>query len=337
LRALFAGAVAFWREPIRAEPLALFRILVGGTMLAMLFLSYLPRLGDDIGPDGLCPLEAVEPRLDRTHRFCLLRGPQNVPYAEEWFSAATVARWRDWGNTPHGALTLLAVWAVALVGLTLGAGTRLCALVAWALAVSFQARLFLLLNAGDRLYRHALFYLMIAPAGATWSVDSWLRWRLGWQPAGAALVPPWSVRLMQIHLAYLYLHTGLGKVWDGDWGEDWLSGEAIYWVLNDLAISRWSYLDVPVPMWLCKLASWGTLVFEIGFPLAVLFRRLRPWWLLAGVALHVGIFLTMEVGWFSQATLCWYALFLSPERCEALRAGPKWLYAKLRGWRRPAP
>jgi len=329
--ALARGVVRFWSEPIRAEPLALFRILVGGSMLVMLLLSHLPRLAGDIGPDGLCPLEPIEARLDRSQRFCLVRGPHNLPYAEEAFSARTVARWRDWGNTGAGAFTLLALWALALAGLTVGAGTRLCAVVAWALTVSFHLRLPWLINGGDRLYRHALFYLMIAPAGATWSVDAWLRCRLGLQLAGAVLIPPWSVRLIQIHLAYLYLHTGLGKVWDGEWTEDWLGGEALYWLLNDLAMSRWSYLDVPVPLWLCKVGSWGTLVFEIGFPVAVVLGWLRPWWLLAGVAFHVGIFLTTEVGWFSQATLCWYAVFLSAERCAALGAGPMRRYAKLRG------
>jgi hypothetical protein len=38
---------------------------------------------------------------------------------------------------------------------------------------------------------------------------------------------------------------------------------------------------------------------------------LRPWALLAGIALHLGILVHTEVGWFSPATVAWYALFLS--------------------------
>ena len=58
---------------------------------------------------------------------------------------------------------------------------------------------------------------------------------------------------------------------------DWLRGEAVYWVLNDAAVARWPYCRFPVPLRLCRLASWGSLFFEIGFPFFVLFRRLRRW------------------------------------------------------------
>lgn len=320
-RSVFLGLVHFWMTPIRAEPLALFRILVGGSAVVMALASYLPRLAGDVGPEGACPLGLLDSWLDRTHRFCLLRGPQNIPVVEGWFLPEARTAWRDWADSPSGAFTLFGIWTLSLVGLTSGFCTRLCAIAAWALTTSFQLRLSWTLNGGDAVYRNALFYLMFAPAGATWSVDAWLRRRWGWGAREEPVViPPWSVRLLQIHVCYVYLFTGLWKLWDGDWGEDWLNGEAVYWMLNDLAISRWSYLDVPIPMLFCRLGSWGTLIFELGFPVAVLFRRLRYWWLAVGLALHIGIFLTIDVGWFSQAILCWYALFLSGERCAALRA-----------------
>jgi hypothetical protein len=98
-------------------------------------------------------------------------------------------------------------------------------------------------------------------------------------------------------------------------------------VLNDLSLTRWPYYWLPVPMIICRLLSWGTLVFELGFalvmalpPRSAFLRRLRLSWLLAGVALHVGILVHTEVGWFSPATLCWYVLFLPGER---LRFGRK--------------
>ena len=88
-------------------------------------------------------------------------------------------------------------------------------------------------------------------------------------------------------------------------------------------------------MWLCRLGSWATLVFEIGFPLAMLFRWLRTPWLLAGVGLHLGILVTIDVGWFSQATLCWYAVFLSPEHCDSLYRGLQRMFVWNR-WHRPS-
>src|SRR5439155_18249032 len=50
------------------------------------------------------------------------------------------------------------------------------------------------------------------------------------------------------------------------------------------------------------------------------------WVLLAGVGLHLGILLSMEIGWFSQVALCYYALFVPGEKiAEAWRTATAWL------------
>lgn len=41
-------------------------------------------------------------------------------------------------------------------------------------------------------------------------------------------------------------------------------------------------------LWLCALLSAAALAFELGFPLAIVWRRLRPCFLAAGVAFHLG-------------------------------------------------
>src|SRR5581483_2165602 len=115
--------------------------------------------------------------------------------------------------------------------LTLGLATRPATIVAWALAVTFHNRLPWVLNGGDALFRAGLFYLMLAPSGAAWSLDRWL-----FPARQPVLVPAWPVRLMQIQLALIYFATGVSKL-----PADWLSGEAVYWVMNDLAVARWPY------------------------------------------------------------------------------------------------
>jgi hypothetical protein len=206
--------------------------------------------------------------------------------------------------------------------MTLGIGTRLSTVVAWTLFVSFNQRLPWVQNGGDSMMRCALFYLLFAPAGAVWSVDSVLGRRRDAQgTVTPVLIPPWSVRLMQIQLALIYLFTGISKISDGWLGNDWINGEAVYWVLNDLSLTRWPYYWLPVPMLVCRCLSWGTLAFELGFafvmvmpPRSRFVSAIRSCMLLAGVALHLGILVHTEVGWFSPATLCWYVLFLSGER-----------------------
>jgi hypothetical protein len=130
------------------------------------------------------------------------------------------------------------------------------------------------------------------------------------------MIEPWSVRLMQIQVCFMYFFVGVAKLADLHWEHGWLTGEwidgtALYWVLNDVQITRWSYAQFPIPLFVCKMMTWTTIIFEIGFPLFVLWRWTRIPLLIFGVMLHLGILMLMEIGWFSQITLCWYVLFLS--------------------------
>jgi hypothetical protein len=193
------------------------------------------------------------------------------------------------------------------------------------------------MNGGDSLFCTGLYFLLLSPAGAVWSIDHlWRRRRArardDLSADGPVYILPWSVRLMQIQVCCMYLFTGLAKLADAEvlvGGQnlgDYIDGQALYWVFNDIAITRWPYAWLPVPLLLCRLMTWGTLAFELGFSFLVWFRPLRRWVLLIGVSLHVGIFLVMEIGWFSQITLCWYVLFVSSESVSRFmhRAGA-WL------------
>ena len=300
-------------DPLRPEPLALFRILLGGTVLLSLLLSLAPA-STATSPQTASAPDNLDSWLKETHRYSLLRGPINLPILERLLERGTGRRLGEMGREPQaGVHILFGLRLLALACLTAGLAPRPAAFAAWVLTVSFQHRLNWLLNGGDELFRTGLFYLILAPSGAAWSLD-----HLWWKP-GPALISAWPVRLLQIQFCLIYLANGVVKL-----NADWLRGEAVYWVLNDAAVARWPYCRFPVPLLLCRLASWGTLVFEIGFPFFVLFRPLRPWLLATGVAFHAGIWLTTEVGWFSPLTLCWYALFLSPPAAERILRWLTW-------------
>jgi hypothetical protein len=121
---------------------------------------------------------------------------------------------------------------------------------------------------------------------------------------------------------------------------DYVDGMAMYWVFNDLTLTRWPYASLPIPVILCRLMSWTTIAFELSFSFLVWIGRVRVALfgtsptepvinlslpvgrlvLLLGVALHLGILLTMEIGWFSQVTLCWYVLFVPGEKVHSFIA-----------------
>jgi predicted DCC family thiol-disulfide oxidoreductase YuxK len=333
--------VDFWTRPVRAESLALFRILVASALLVNGLVTFLPNLLRWLAPDGMLPVSLMDGWLKSTDRFCLFRGPVGLPIIQDLVPAEFAAAWAAWGESRSGVATLFVVWVGALAFLAVGRFTRTAAVVAWLLTVSFHNRASWLLNGGDALFRNALFYLMIAPAGAAWSLDSLRRTLRGYRDPAAGFdldtgrseptptfVPPWSLRLLQIHLCFVYVFTGLAKVPSADW----INGEAVYWAINDVVLTRFPYAWLPVPMWVCKIASWTTLVFEIGFPLFVVIRRLRPWLLWLGIALHLGILVHFELGWFSIVTTAWYVLFLPGDAIAAF-FGRSVVRFNLRPWR----
>jgi hypothetical protein len=371
----------FWCRPVRAEPMAAFRICLGVVILLSTLTSLLPYLDLYMDPEtGLCPPDSLNKPPDgwlkRSGRFCLVLGPVSLPpdsLLKLWpfdelaamvpegvatrkvdvrvggMQVGAVAmvpegvagwwkergkEWEEWAKTRRAIYLFFFLWVASVALMTVGLFTRTSTIVAWALTVSFHHRLTWLNNGGDSLFRVGLFYLMLMPSGAVWSLDyvlrrRWAAWKAAWRglplaPPRPVRVPPWSLRLAQIQICMVYLFTGLvkalvyfpansGDTW-GQWAEnDWINGQAVYWVLNDLSLNRFPYESFPIPLVVCALLSWLTLIFEIGFPVFVSFRVLRPWLLLGGVAFHFGIWFHTEVGWFSFVTISWYPLFLSGE------------------------
>jgi hypothetical protein len=153
-----------------------------------------------------------------------------------------------------------------------------------------------------------LFCLLWADTGAVWSFDSRLRGaRLG---SGAHDKQPiWPLRLIQCQVALIYASSGLWKLF----GPVWRDGSGVYYALNSNVFHR-APLSLPVETSsLLALATYGTLLFELSFPLLLLTRPTRRLALVAGVLLHLGLWMTLELGLFSWLMVATYLAFLDPD------------------------
>jgi hypothetical protein len=269
----------FWFEPEATSSLAVLRIAFG--LLAFGWtLTLTPDLGAFFGQGGLVRSQP---------------GDSGV-----------------WGVLAifHGDLAVQVTFAVLListVALTVGYQTRLAALLVFVGILSLERRDPYVFNTGDGLVRLIAFYLMLAPAGAALSVDRWrsARERFWEFPLRA----PWALRLMQIQLSILYF-SGL---WIKLQGTTWNNGTAVSYAMRISDLSRF-----PLPGFLIhsalisNLMTYGTLAIELSIPILVWNRRLRPWALLAGLGLHLGIDYSIRVGFFSLAMFTLYLSFLDP-------------------------
>ncbi len=276
---------SWWTTPVKAELPAVLRIGVAAVLLFDQLTTMLPHLkslygGGSMGDPGLFAWMFQRPLL----HWSLLQGIADP-------QAIQLAFW---------------VWVAATVGLLVGWNTRLCAVLVWILAISFTNLNIYAINAGDHIRGMLLLYLMLVPCGATWSVDALLRRRHSDEPRRRLMVHPWALRLIMVQLAWMYCASGLCKLS----GDSWPSGDSLYYVLHDVSLTRFSAAQLPLPLWLLQLSTWAVLVWEIAFPLLVFFRRTRVWALLFGVSLHLGIFISMELGGFPLYLLAAYAMLL---------------------------
>ena len=145
------------------------------------------------------------------------------------------------------------------------------------------------------------------------------------QPVTPSHQPIWPLRLMRAQVATLYAASGLYKLL----GASWRDGSATYHSTHQNVYGRIFYLH-PVPPdfeWVFTLMTYGTLLWELSFPLMLLNRMTRRIALATGVMIHLGIWVTMEVGPFSPMILAAYVAFLDPHKAPQV-------VARLLSWRR---
>lgn len=235
--------------------------------------------------------------------------------------------------TAYGAF---AVMVGALVCMAVGFLTP----VATVVALLTSAQLALVLPLGDRgidlMLRNVLCLLAFSGCGRAWSVDSWL-FRKGFlaRMFGASdTVLAWPRYLLVLQVLVMYFMAGIQKTSVTWW--PLADYSAIYLILQDPSIAayRFGWLEHIFP--LTQLASFSTMVFELGAGLLffvwwfrdtrtrpgamrALFNRLEihKIWMVIGVGLHLGIAATMSLGIFPYAMLALYPAFLHPDELPA--------------------
>jgi Vitamin K-dependent gamma-carboxylase len=271
----------FWFAPEPTSTLALVRVGVGLLALGWT-LSLLPDLFSFFSDDGILPKQPPEG------------------------SGA-------WGLLEifPSDLALVVVYVALLAGsvaLVLGLWTRVASLLAFLGLLAFERRNFAILNSGDGLVRILALFLVLAPAGASLSLDRLRSARdRFWEFPSRA---PWALRLIQIQVSVLYLST----VWQKARGDTWNDGTAVSYAQRVADLERF-----PLPsaltnsLTISNLATFGTLATELALGVLVWNRRLRPWVLGLGLALHAAIEYSIRVGFFSLAIFASYLAFVPPD------------------------
>lgn len=300
--------VEFWDEREAPTSLCVCRVLVSLVVAADLLQAWLV---------GLMPAAWAPP----PNGLGWAVASESPPWAASWFGPSpSVVVWL-WGAS------LLTSFTFAL-----GLATRVSGFVL-ALLLADLARYAPDGNRGiDILLRTVIPVLALSGSQARWSVDAWLRAK--WGKPRPAQVTAWPRYLLFAQLVWMYSSAAQNR-YDPAW---WPSGRfaALGTLLCDPHYGRFTSAWVSALYPLTQVATAATMVFEMGSPLLLLWTwldrtpdsggrfgdrvrafKVRWLWLAFGVALHLGIALTMRLGIFSFGVLALYPALVHPDELSA--------------------
>jgi len=167
------------------------------------------------------------------------------------------------------------------------------------------------INGGDKMAKLILLYLVIADS------YQYFAWQNKKKEANEKkkklrnLLSNLAALSIMLQLCVAYFATGLAKLYDPLWQQ----GEAVYY-----AFSMERFMGTPFNQylvqnkWLVIAATYFVLLFEIGFPVLIWIKKLRAPLLIAGVLMHVGIYIFLMIYGFQIVFLLIYGLFLPNDR-----------------------
>jgi hypothetical protein len=275
----------FWFTPADPTLLAVIRIWTG-LMLLYTHAVWGLALDDFFGPKSWLSPQLVRALQSQqyTYSFWWIVPPQAIWYA---YAAS------------------MAVFACFTIGLW----TRVTSVLALAAAISYVNRTPSALFGLDQINIMLTLYLAIGSSGQVLSVDRWLYCRRNRE---AALPPEPGVaanlgqRLIQVHMAVIYLFAGLSKLQ----GPAWWNGEAMWRAFANLEYQSTDMTWIAWHPFLVNAFTHFTIVWELSFCVLVWNRLARPLVLLGAIATHIGIGACLGMWTFGLIMLIGNAAFL---------------------------
>ncbi|GAC1474594.1 MAG: hypothetical protein NVSMB9_25250 [Isosphaeraceae bacterium] len=279
----------FWFRPISARPLCAFRVVVG-----VLTLAHLGLLSVDLdywlSDSGI--LQGAEART--------LAGPLRPSPLQ-------------WVQDPVSVRTFVALSGLVAFLFTIGWRTRVMGVLLYLALLSIHHRNILTNCGPDNLLLILVFYLMLSPCGVAYSLDA-RRARLRRGTEAEPIIVPWAQRLIQIQLCLIYFDTSILKCN----GSTWLGGTALHYVLNNPEVGRLDFRFLCQHPLLLNLLTHTALLVEFGLAFLLWNRATRAWMAIAGIVLHAGVLLVVNVPLFGELMTACYLTFLTPGELDTL-------------------
>src|SRR5262249_23679534 len=218
-------------------------------------------------------------------------------------------------QTPAAMVVFKAVLVLSLLASTAGFFTVISTQTSFLVVLFYQGllRSFGHFNHDEMLAVYYLAVLAFTPCGDAFSIDSRRKNRTSQRPAFAYAYP---ILLMQLLMAWTYFSSALIKLRGAglkDFSTDKLPAVAIFHSLDNLHDTHFK-----LAFWLPQVKAYlpfavgFVLLWELLFPLAIFWRRVR-WWILGfGIIFHVATLFFMNI--FFPHQLAMFLIFIDCDR-----------------------
>ncbi len=290
-----SGWNRFWFTPSAPQTLSMLRVLSGA-----LALYYVASFGADLvaffGPGGLIPVDTV---LMWTNDFVT-----RYSYLDSIETA--------------GSLRAAHYTGLVVVGLfTIGFFTRVTSILSLIVLLSYMHRAPMLVTEAEPVLAMLMLYLCISPAGAYFSVDAWLRRRKAFQadptseppaPAKSTLATI-ATRLIQIHLAAIFIASGLAMLST----QTWWAGDAVWWIIaRPRSGGFWLTSSLSRMPLVFQFLTHVIVAYHLLFPLLVWNRLARPLVLAAGLLIWPLVAVISGLYLYAAVMLAGTCIYISP-------------------------
>ena len=226
-------------------------------------------------------------------------------------------------QTPSGMLYLQVAMVASLLLSTAGFLTIVSTKTSLLLVLFYQGvlRSFGHFNHDEMLAVYCLVVLAFTPCGDAFSIDYRLR-KTRMERASFAYAYP--ILLMQLLVAWTYFSSAIIKLRVAGWkylSEDNLPALAIFHSLDNLHDTSFRLaFRLPELKAYLPFAVGFILLWELLFPLAIFWRRLRWWILGVGIAFHISTLFVMNI--FFPHHLAMYLVFINWDRFNTKTYAP---------------
>jgi len=276
MKRFYQAVQHFFTQPLPVETLGFFRIAIAAFALAQL-LVLLPDWMRLFGPEGILPWQ-VSDALNT-------KNTPTLSWVANIFSAAGI-------SSEVTVYILTIIYALSLISLMAGIYTRVAAVLSWICHMILNSTGHMMAYGVETFTHIALFYCMVLPTGAGFSIDK----KRGKYKNVPGYLITLSIRLIQLHLAIMYCASGIEKAL----GTQWWNGEAIWMSLQQDQFHQFntSWLaQVPI---IPELLGWITLAAEILFPIGIYWRHTKKIWLIAIIGMHFFILVFLGLHLFGS-------------------------------------